>query len=47
MCVNFTDLNKACPKDSYPLPRVDILVDSTAQHQLLNFKNAFSGYNQI
>ena len=47
MCVDFTDLNKACPKDSYPLPRVDILVDSTAQHQLLSFINAFSGYNQI
>ena len=30
MCVDFTDLNKACPKDSYPLPRVDVLVDSTA-----------------
>ena len=45
MCVDFTDLNKACPKDSYPLPRVDILVDSTAQHQLLSFMDAFSGYN--
>ena len=32
MCVDFTDLNKACPKDSYPLPRVDVLVDSTARH---------------
>ena len=32
MCVDFTDLNKACPKDSYPLPRVNVLVDSTAQH---------------
>ena len=32
MCVDFTDLNKACPKDSYPLPQVDVLVDSTAQH---------------
>ena len=32
MCVDFTDLNKACPKDSYPLLRVDVLVDSTAQH---------------
>ena len=32
MCVNFTNLNKACPKDSYPLPRVDVLVDSTARH---------------
>ena len=47
MCVEFTDLNKACSKDSYPLLRVDILVDSTAQHQLLNFMDVFSGYNQI
>ena len=47
MCVDFTDLNKACPKDSYPLPRVDVLVDSTAKHQLLSFMDAFSGYNQI
>ena len=34
MCVGFTDLNKACPKDSYPLPRIDVLVDSIARHQL-------------
>ena len=47
MCVDFTDLNKACPKDSYPLPRVDVLVDYTARHQLLSFMDAFSGYNQI
>ena len=47
MCVNFTDLNKACPKDSYPLLRIDQLVDSTAGHQLLSFMDAFSGYNQI
>ena len=47
MCVDFTDLNKACPKDSYHLPRVDVLVDSTARHQLLSFMDAFSGYNQI
>ena len=47
MCVDFTDLNKACPKDSYPLPRIDELVDSTARHQLLSFMDAFSGYNQI
>ena len=47
MCVDFTDLNKACPKDSYPLPRVDVLVDFTARHQLLSFMDAFSGYNQI
>ena len=47
MCVDFTDLNKACPKDSYPLPQVDVLVDSTTQHQLLSFIDAFSGDNQI
>ena len=47
MYVDFTDLNKACPKDSYPLPRIDQLVDSTAGHQLLSFMDAFSGYNQI
>ena len=39
--MDFTGLNKACPKDSYPLPQVDILVDSTAQHQLLSFMDAF------
>ena len=47
MCVDFTNLNKACPKDNYPLPRVDVLVDFTARHQLLSFMDAFSGYNQI
>ena len=45
MCVDFTDLNRACPKDSYPLPRIDTLVDSTARHELLSFMDAFSGYN--
>ena len=47
ICVYFTDLNKACPKDSYPLSCIDLLVDSTAGHQLLSFMDAFSGYNQI
>ena len=47
MCVDFTDLNKACPKDSFPLPRIDQLVDSTAGHKLLSFMDAFSRYNQI
>ena len=47
MCVDFTDLNRACPKDSYPLPRIDTLVDSMARHELLSFIDAFSGYNQI
>ena len=45
MCVDFTNLNKACPKDSYPLPRIDQLVDSTAGHKLLSFMDAFSRYN--
>ena len=47
MCIDFTDLNKACPKDSYPLPRIDQLVDSTVGHKLLSFMDAFLGYNQI
>jgi hypothetical protein len=47
MCVDFTDLNKACPKDSFPLPRIDLLVDLMAGHELLSFMDAFSGYNQI
>ena len=37
MCVNFTDLNKVCPKDSFPLPRVDQLVNPTTRHKLLSF----------
>ena len=47
MCVDFTALNKACSKDSFPLPRIDQLVDSIAGHKLLTFMDAFSGYNQI
>ena len=47
MCVDFTDLNKACPKDSYPLLQIDTLVDSTARNQLLSFMDTFSSYNQI
>ena len=47
ICVDFMDLNRAYPKDSYPLPRIDTLVDSTARHQLLSLMDAFSGYNQI
>ena len=47
MCVDFTDLNKAFPKDSYPLPRIDTLIDSTTRNQLLIFMDAFLGYNQI
>ena len=47
MCVDFMNLNNACPKDSFPLPRIDQLVDPTARHKLLTFMDAFSGYNQI
>ena len=47
MCVDFMDLNKACPKDSFPLPMIDQLVDSMAGHKLLMFMDVFSGYNQI
>ena len=47
MCVDFTNLNKACPKDSYPLLLIDILVDLIVRHRLLGFMDAFSGYNQI
>ena len=47
MSVDFMDLNRACLKDSYPLPRIDTLVDSTARRELISFMDAFSGYNQI
>ena len=45
MYVYFTDLNKAYPKDGFPLPRIDQMVDSTAWHKLLTFMDAFSRYN--
>lgn len=47
MCVDFINLNKACLKDNFLLPKIDQLVDSTAGHGLLSFMDAFSGYNQI
>lgn len=47
MCVDYTDLNKACPKDSSPLPKIDKLVDSTAGHALMSFMDAYSGFHQI
>ena len=47
MCVDFTDLNKACPKDSFPLPKIDLIVYATSKQELLNFMNAFSGHHQI
>ena len=47
LCIDFTDINRACPKDSFPFPRIDLIVDATAGHELLSFMDAFSGYNQI
>ncbi|KAJ9564818.1 hypothetical protein OSB04_000784 [Centaurea solstitialis] len=47
VCIDFTDLNKACPKDPFPLPHIDAMVDATAGHELLTFMDAYSGYNQI
>ncbi|XP_062091811.1 uncharacterized protein LOC133797783 [Humulus lupulus] len=47
MCIDFTDLNKACPKDCFPLPRIDQMVDATSGYEILSFKDAYSGYNQI
>jgi len=44
MCVDFIDLNKACPKDSYSLPKIDKLVDAMAGYALLSFMDAFSRY---
>ena len=47
LCIDFTDVNRACPKDSFPLPRIDLIIDAIAGHELLSFMDAFSGYNQI
>ena len=47
VCVDFTDLNKAYPKDSFPLPKIDLIVDATSKHDLFSFMDAFSGYHQI
>ena len=45
--IDFIDINRAYPKDSFPLPRIDLIVDATVGHELLSFMDAFSGYNQI
>ncbi|GAU45012.1 hypothetical protein TSUD_88030 [Trifolium subterraneum] len=47
MCVDYTDLNRACPKDAYPLPNINKLVDNSSGFKLLLFMDAYSGYNQI
>jgi len=47
MCIDYTNLNKACPKDPFPLPRIDQIVDSTSGCDLLSFLDAYSGFHQI
>jgi len=47
ICIDYKDLNKACPKDCFPLPWIEQLVDATEGHELLSFMDAYSGYNQI
>ena len=47
VCMDFTDLNKACPKDLFPMPKIDQLVDATVGHPRMSFLDAFQGYHQI
>ena len=47
MCVDFRDLNKACPKDDFPLPHIDVIVDSAASSVMYSFIDEFLRYNQI
>jgi hypothetical protein len=47
MCIDYTSLNKACPKDEYLLPRICQIMDATSTCELLLFLDAYSGYNQI
>jgi len=47
MCTNYMDFNKVGPKDAYPLPNIDQLVDGVVSHKVLSFLDAYSGHNQI
>ena len=47
MCVDYTDLNKACPADPFALPRIDQIIDATVGCERLSFLDAYSGYHQI
>jgi len=47
ICVDYRDLNRASPKDNFPLPHINVLVDNTANFALFSFMDGFSGYNQI
>ena len=47
MCVDYINLNRASPKDDFPLSHIDVLVDNTAQYKIFSFMDGFYGYNQI
>lgn len=47
MCADFTNLKKVCPKDSFSLPQIDLIVESTIGHHMLSFMDAYLGYNKI
>ena len=47
VCVDFTDLNKACSKDPFPMPWIDQLIDATISHPWMSFLDVFQGYHQI
>jgi hypothetical protein len=47
MCIDYTSLNKTCPKDEYPLPQICQIIDSTMSYELLSFLDTYSGYHQI
>ena len=47
MCIDYRDWNRASPKDNFPLPHIDTLVDNTVKHSLFSFMDGFSSYNQI
>ena len=46
-CIDFKNLNKVCPKDEFPLPNMDLLIDSATRSAMFSFMDGFSGYNQI
>ena len=47
VCTDFWDLNKTCPKDNYPMPFIDQILDGCARDEIFSFMDGFSGYNQI
>ena len=47
VCIDFRDLNSACPKDDFPLPITDVIIDNTCVFERISFMDGFSGYNQI